>query len=378
MCHVADEASEREAFDALVMRMLVSPRFLMHVEVGQDRDGDLALLSGHEVAARLARAVWGDAPDDTLRAAADAGELDTAEGVRAQAERLLSDARASAFIWRFHEEWLRIASMDRVSLGDDAPEDSETLRANMIAETQRLVERALAEGEGGFEALFNARETSVTADVAGLYDLPHGGEDVEQVELGEERSGVLGQSSFLLSTASSERRNNAIFRGIVFMEHFLCMEPPAFPNDDSIDTTAEVDRLESPQCAGCHNQFETYGRLFDGFDALGRFDGERIAAGAVLGQGGVVEGTDDLNGTYNSVAELGDALANSEQAHNCYSERWFDFLMDRHQTASDVEGTLERDTRFAAGNVRELLVDILASDSFRRRYMPIAACEESR
>ncbi|WP_437923138.1 DUF1585 domain-containing protein [Sorangium sp. So ce291] len=50
--------------------------------------------TGDEMAARLSYLFWGTMPDEELRMAAQAGELSTKEGVRAQAERML-DASGS-------------------------------------------------------------------------------------------------------------------------------------------------------------------------------------------------------------------------------------------------------------------------------------------
>ena len=74
---------------------LQSPYFVYRVETSSDvgRDG-LIMLSGYEIATRLSYMIWNTMPDDALFAAAASGALSTAEGVRAETERLLADDRA--------------------------------------------------------------------------------------------------------------------------------------------------------------------------------------------------------------------------------------------------------------------------------------------
>src|SRR5262249_20427284 len=65
--------------------LLQSPNFIYQVEIGRP-DPDNAgrfKLGGYEIATRLAFFLTGTTPKDDLLAAAEAGELDTADGVRA-------------------------------------------------------------------------------------------------------------------------------------------------------------------------------------------------------------------------------------------------------------------------------------------------------
>ncbi|MFT3771613.1 MAG: DUF1587 domain-containing protein [Minicystis sp.] len=80
--------------------VLLSPRFLYSVEMGEGSGGVVAL-TGSEIAGRLAAAIWRSVPEDTLLAAADKGELDTAEGVMSATRQMLADPRAEAMLADF-------------------------------------------------------------------------------------------------------------------------------------------------------------------------------------------------------------------------------------------------------------------------------------
>src|SRR5690606_34716801 len=86
-----------EIAEAVVYTMLISPSFLMRTELDAPEvmvrgAGQTAFqLSDYEVASRLSFLIWSSVPDATLEAAADAGELQTPEQIRAQATRMLGD-----------------------------------------------------------------------------------------------------------------------------------------------------------------------------------------------------------------------------------------------------------------------------------------------
>jgi len=128
----------------VVEALLQSPSFLFRVEVGtlDPARPDRVRLSGHEVATRLSYLLWGTMPDDALFEAAKSGGLDSAEGVEAQALRMLEDGtRARATVWSFARQWLRVGNLDGVDRPSaDFPLWSEALRAAEAEETRRVVD----------------------------------------------------------------------------------------------------------------------------------------------------------------------------------------------------------------------------------------------
>ena len=72
--------------------ILLSPHFCCLWQTPADGPG-VSLLSGAEIASRLSYFLWSSLPDAALRQAADQGRLATADGVAAEARRMLADAR---------------------------------------------------------------------------------------------------------------------------------------------------------------------------------------------------------------------------------------------------------------------------------------------
>src|SRR5688572_12099838 len=79
--------------------VLQSPYFVYRAELSPDG----SRLSGYELGAKLSFLLRNTTPDETLLAAAEAGELDTPEGLLEAAGRLLSDPASAAALDRFHD-----------------------------------------------------------------------------------------------------------------------------------------------------------------------------------------------------------------------------------------------------------------------------------
>ncbi len=92
--------------------MLQSPIFLYRAEVGVAGAGPGAprKLLGYEIAARLAYFLTTTTPSPALLDAASRGELDTADGVRQHAGRLV-DARGSQALDGLFDEWLHLDAL---------------------------------------------------------------------------------------------------------------------------------------------------------------------------------------------------------------------------------------------------------------------------
>ena len=71
--------------------LLQSPHFLYRIEIGAPDPTSPARLryADHELATRLSFFLINSLPDENLLSAADRGELATADGIRAQAKRIL-------------------------------------------------------------------------------------------------------------------------------------------------------------------------------------------------------------------------------------------------------------------------------------------------
>ncbi len=99
-----------EGSRCVVSGLLLSPNFLYRVELSEP-NGEFR---GYAMASRLSYLLWSAPPDATLLAAAEAGELDTADGIRTHAARMLDDARAREGLRSFVDEWYRLDRLERL------------------------------------------------------------------------------------------------------------------------------------------------------------------------------------------------------------------------------------------------------------------------
>jgi hypothetical protein len=363
--------------DVVVQSVLQDPHFVYRVEIGRLVEDDLVELDGYEIAARLSYFLWGDIPDPPLLALAASGALESPEGVRAEAERMLLDPRASARTARFHAMWL----------GYDRPIAAGAIGASMRAETDALLRRVIFEEHAPWTDIFTADETYVDAELAALYGLPMpaGASGPTWVSYGSTgRRGILSHTSFL-SNGAKFGDTSPVVRGLVVRERMLCEHvPPPSPelgvNTDEAPGDPDACKVErytmqhsTGGCAGCHSLMDPIGFGLERYDALGRYrttEPDRDEC-AIEGRGEVVP-----YGAFEGPGELGALLAGEEDLHRCFTQQLFGFATGRQPDVAagrpDVAAIDALLARFRAGELRldRLLVEIAASPAFRHRVLP--------
>jgi hypothetical protein len=361
--------------------LLQSPHFLYRVELSEALDGDgIIPLSGFEVATRLSYLLWNSMPDEALLAAAEAGELDTPEGVEEQARRLLDDPRAAGPIDDFHTQWLHVKKYEDLSKNAEAyPDWDPGIAADMKEETRRFIRHVALERAGDFRELMTSRTSFVTADLATLYGLDGSalGTEPAEVELDPaQRAGFLTQLGFLASHAYPDK-SSPIHRGVFIQRQVLCAELPDPPGN--IDTTlppfeGEIkttrDAVEvhtSPEaCTNCHSLINPAGYALESFDAVGAWrtteNGVALNTAATLPVG---DGELQVDGA----VDLIEGLAESEVAQRCYLTQWFRYGYGREETPIDActIDALDERMQVAGYNIKELLVALTQTKTFRYR-----------
>jgi len=361
--------------------MLSAPEFLYRFErpVAPLAAGEGADLDAYSLASRLAFFLWGSGPDDTLLDAAAAGRLDTDEGLRAEAERMLEDDRARETFVRFHRQWL---DLDRIFDTPKADEDGldGRLRRAMVEETERFVERVLFEEDGTLADLFSSPRVFLNDDIAELYGVPAPTDGWQETSI-PERAGVLTRTAFLASHGHPDRPS-PVLRGVFVLERILCQGTGAPPPDaeamglaaaEDIDPATATNRelydamTRDPGCRTCHDAINPAGFVFEQFDTMGRFrteeaNGRAIDASAELLTLGPIDGA----------ADLGAALAASEDARRCAVEKWARYAygggpMERAACFLD---DLEAALADSGGRIRDLQLALVMHPSFRRMRLP--------
>jgi hypothetical protein len=374
-----------DALRVVLAALLQSPKFLYHWERGCPAGAGPVPLCPHELAARLSYFLWSSLPDAALSDSAERGALADVDGLEREVRRLLADPRARDTVAWFHRQWLDLGPLEPEgsvlpisrsykTVPIDAAEQAALLRA-MDRETWEFSANLVLAGEGRLETLLGAPFSYVDERLARFYGAaPPAGPGFVRTAL-PHRWGLLGQGSFLWVYATAQA-SHPIKRGRVIFERVLCgqlPEPPADipapkPPGPTVSTRQRYAEHESNACAtACHSVIDPLGFALESFDALGRYRDED--GGQPVDTSGVAHFPLAGDRPFADTAQFLQALATSEDARRCLLRQWYRFASGRSETAAE-EPALERlYQRFAGAgfDVRELLVGIATSPSFRQR-----------
>jgi hypothetical protein len=369
-------AGTRSALNAI----LQSPSFLYRAELGvaSAADGGKLKYTDFEMASRLAATLWDSVPDDALLDAAAAGKLQTPDGVKAEASRLLADAKSHRAIRAFADELYGMSRFGE-AVKDPAvfPKWSEALKPDMQQELELRIEDMVFTQKGDFLSLYDSRVTFVNGPLAAFYGLPAPqGSGFQRAELPADspRIGLLGSSAFLAGHALPSR-TSPTQRGKFVAEALFCRTVPPPPNNvpplpTMFDQTLTLrKRLEAhrsaPQCAGCHGLMDPMGFGMENFDGIGQprtMDGTSPvdATGTLTGDG--------LDGSsFNGLAELGAALRKQPIMAPCLVSKLYAEAQGREAIELDRPAIDALTTSFkgSQNHLDELIVALVAADSFR-------------
>ncbi len=366
----------KAAFQYGVAHMLTSHRFLTTMETGTGSSG-VVPLSGSEVAARLALTLWRSVPDEALLKAADEGRLNTAEGVRTEAKRLLNDAKADAALADFGVQWLNVESAPASKDAGLYPMFTPALGNAMVEETRRFFVGVSRDEGGTLKDLLTADYTYANRDLSTLYGSGDAtGNDFVRTKLPGERRGVLTQAA-VLANAAHAAQTSPVLRGILIRDHLLC--DPVAPPPPGVDTNvqpmagksdAEVfdAHANKPGCSSCHMYLDPIGKGFANFDAIGAFKAGANVAGNIEPPV-MTELPDDVSGPFSGAVELSQKLSESKQVHQCYAVQTLRWALAREEQTADACALKDLWDGFSASglNLREVLISLVGTPAFRYR-----------
>jgi mono/diheme cytochrome c family protein len=377
------DAPALERLERAIAAMLVSPHFLLRVELDPVPDDPTPhALSPHELATRLSYFLWSSTPDARLLALADAGTLGDGEVLSAEIERMLSDARASALVEGFFVPWLGLRKIEQVTPDRERfPEFDASLRSAMREETELFLEAILREDRPVRE-LLDADYGFVNERLAAHYGLPAvPGERMRRVPLhGSGRGGLLTQASILTLT-SNPTRTSPVKRGKWILETLLGTPPdppppgvgvladdPAAERETSMRERLALHRAK-PECAACHASLDPLGLALEHYGPTGRWRdqdaGHAIDSSAELPDGRRFEGAE----------ELAALLLQGDRFERALVERLLVYALGRDLTRAD-RSTTARILDDAAGSpltLHRILASIARSDAFRTRRGAVSA-----
>ncbi len=379
---VTSQATFVEGVRVALQVMLSSPYFLYRFEIGAAKGDGTFALTPYEMASALSYSLWGTMPDTALLEAAKSGKLGNAAGVADESRRLLADPRAREIMGTFAMQWLGV---ERVLTADKSttqfPGYGIAQRQGLAEETKRFVSHVMFDSTGKYPELLQGGYTFANDAIGSIYGLPGGlGQTMTKVDQPAERkAGLLGHGSVMASYSHSDQ-SSPIRRGLFVRETLLCHEfgaPPAnaggVPDIDPNATTRErfAQHTADPACFSCHQYIDDVGFGFERFDAIGKYreteSGKPIdASGNMNDVNGLGSGTDAL---YASLPELASIVAESRSAKACYATQVHRFATGRTESVGDLCAlrTIEKAFEASDWDMRELVVNVLASDGFRIR-----------
>jgi hypothetical protein len=315
-------------------------------------------------------------PDDELRHAAAAGQLNDNDALLAQARRMTKDERIRRLATEFATQWLHIYEFDAHDEKSDAAFPTfAALRGPMYEEAIRTFVD-LVERDGSILELVEADHTFVNEDLARHYGLPGvAGPDWRRVDGVKQhgRGGILTLAA-TLAKQSGASRTSPILRGNWVSEVLLGEKLPRPPKDvpqlpDEVPAgLTERQLIEQhssvESCAKCHARIDPFGFALEGYDAIGRL--RTTAAGEQkldlqtrLPDGAKLDGLPGLQ-SYLLTKRRDDFVRQ-------FCKKLLGFALGRAVQLSDEPLLDEMQTRLAAGDYRiGIAIEVIvASPQFR-------------
>ncbi len=281
--------SFQQAMRVGLKAVLVSPSFLFLRERIRPPDREALArglappptLDDFSLASRLSYFLWSSMPDDELLQLAEQGQLRRPATLHREVERMLHDAKATAFTENFAGQWLGLRELD-ATLPDRQlyPEYDELLRSSMVKEVYLFFEEVLK------------RDLSLTNFIASDFSMINQrlaehygiagvqGLSFRKVALpvNSHRGGVMTMAAVLKVTANGTT-TSPVVRGAWVLDHLLGAAPPRPPagveavEPDIRGATTIRAQLakhrEVTSCAVCHARIDPPGFALENFDVIG-------------------------------------------------------------------------------------------------------------
>lgn len=379
------QASFQTGLATAIEALLQTPDFLYRVELGAADSGTPGRRrpTGDEMATRLSYLFWGTMPDDSLRAAAQRGELSNAQGILTHAGRMLDDPRSRAVVRFFFDNLLPISSLRQLERDPMLyPDWSAQIGQWMHEETQTFLEHEIFSGSGTWPGILTAPYSFVNDGLAKFYRMPAvTGGTFQKVALDTtQRLGLLTQGALMAGTTTANH-TNPVIRGAFVARQLLC-RPLVLPSDPDLlamikppdpysgKTARERYSAHSrdPVCGACHRQMDPIGLTFENLDPVGRY--RTAENGVTIDASGELPG---VPGAVPNAVGLVQALAAQEEAHACFASHWLAYGYGRSLEDADPSDACLKERvaaafKAAGYNIKKLLLELTQTEAFL--YLP--------
>ena len=356
-------AKPEEAVKRVVLLALKSPHFLYPgLEVGQPGDFD--------VAAQLSFALWDSLPDKELLKLAAKGELRAPEQVRAQAQRMLADARARAKMRYFLQHWLQMNRVEDFSKDAQLfPGFTPEIVADLRTSLNLFLDDVVWSPSSDYRRLLLEDDLFVNNHLSQFYGVnTNATDDFVKVSLDpKQRSGVLTHP-YLLAAFSYQKTSSPIHRGVFLTRNIVgrALRPPPMavvfkeadfaPNLTMREKIAELTRPQA--CQTCHSVINPLGFSLENYDAVGRF--RTREGGRAIDPVSEYTTDDGAKVRLAGARDVAEFAVGSEHAKDAFIEQLFHQVVKQPMRAygAEVPERLRRSFIASDFNVQKLLVEI--------------------
>ena len=254
-------------------------------------------LSDYGLASRLSYFLWSSMPDAELMRHAAAGDLHRPEVLTAQARRMLKDPKINGFATEFTGNWLVFRQFETNNSVDRQrfPAFDDDLREAMFQEPIHFMQDTI-QREGSVLDLLYGDFTFVNPQLAKFYGMPDISGDADKwVRVDNAgkygRGGILPMAVFM-TQYSPGLRTSPVKRGNWVVQKVLGIRvpppPPVVPELPSDESKTDLpiramleQHRKNPFCAGCHQRFDSFGLVFEGYGPVGNARATDMAGRAV-------------------------------------------------------------------------------------------------
>ena len=396
-------ASSREGVEAMVLKALIAPQFLFHLQVDlrPTPAADVYALSSHAIARRLSFSFGQTLPSEALLQFAATNDLTTDEAFT-QALALAAPSIGDA-VTQFSREWLHLDSLPAFT--DAANPKSVLIRAGLTAnDTLRddmrdeVLElwRWVNDTNGTLTDVFTsdvsfARSADLMRIYGQLAPAPAVVTAANAVRFGEgQRSGLLTRAAMLTSGGHTE---NPILRGIHLRRNVLCLPTPqpgnlppnslTAPLPDGALTTRERyhNKTSMQPCQGCHQAINPLGFALSRYNALGSLQPTEPAFDASWTFAGELA-TDasahlliplGIDRTIAGGVELGEVVAGTSSLKACITRNFFTWANGLQSLPSATSASCEMSRMYESlsggAPLRDFFQSAVADSRFRQRTL---------
>jgi hypothetical protein len=386
----ADGAAYEDGIQTAIQAVLESPGFLYVTELGDTPLAANVTLDPYEIASSLSYLVTGAPPDDTLLAAAKAGDLSNADKRQTQLERLLATDPAGVQVTRLIEEWLGI---DAITQTAKTYPDFAGLRDSMKKEADDFSSEVMWKSGASVSDLLSANWTIADDSLARMYlnindpngTVPRTNNHVMLDSV--PRRGILDQGAFL-SVYAHASETGPVLRGVAVLRRLVCFNLPdpttlninvVPPLPDPTKTVRDrfTAHVSDPVCASCHTNIDSIGFTFEDLNAMGKrptdANGNPIDDnGHLIDSATTVATGTDIDGNFANSSELAQALGMSSDVRACFARHLFRYAATRSDASVQGAESAFMSTAYmlpaaSLGKIKDMLTAFVRSDAFVTR-----------